>query len=131
MPSVRLAVSLHCASDEERNELIPANRRNGGLQELMMCLKEYLDQTGKRITFEWALIEGENDGVETARKLGNLVTTQYGLRRDMVHVNVYVIYLSCDRLFHLFHSSSIVLLPKDTTQSYRWIRRISLWSEMR
>jgi len=88
MPPVRLAVSLHCANDEERSDLLPANRRYGGLQELMTTLKEYMDQTGQRITLEWALIEGQNDGVETARQLGHLVTTQYGLRRDMVHVNV-------------------------------------------
>mmetsp|Transcript_10079 Transcript_10079/g.22431 ORF Transcript_10079/g.22431 Transcript_10079/m.22431 type:complete len:550 (+) Transcript_10079:49-1698(+) len=88
MPPVRLAVSLHCANDEERSSLLPANQRYGGLKELMTCLKEYMDSTGRRITLEWALIEGQNDDEDTARELGNLVTTQYGLRRDMVHVNV-------------------------------------------
>ena len=88
VPPVRLAVSLHCATDEERTALLPANQRYGGLSELMTALKEYMDQTGQRITLEWALIEGQNDGVDTAKQLGHLVTTQYGLRRDMVHVNV-------------------------------------------
>jgi len=88
MPPVRLAVSLHCATDEERTALLPANRRYGGLEELMMSLKEYIDTTGRRITLEWALVDGQNDGVDTARALGRLVTKQYNLRRDMVHVNV-------------------------------------------
>ena len=87
MPQIRLAVSLHCASDEERTALIPANARYGGLGELMSALKEYIDTTGRRITLEWALIEGQNDTPETARKLGQLIRS-YRLRRDMVHINV-------------------------------------------
>jgi 23S rRNA (adenine2503-C2)-methyltransferase len=87
MPQVRLAVSLHCASDEERTKLLPANARYGGLDELMLTLKEYIDTTNRRITLEWALIEHQNDDPETARQLGNLVR-RFGIRRDMVHVNV-------------------------------------------
>ena len=86
LPQVRLAVSLHCASDEERTALLPANRRNGGLDELMSSLKNYIQTTGKRITLEWALIEGENDTPETAHQLGKLI--HKWLRKDMVHVNV-------------------------------------------
>jgi 23S rRNA (adenine2503-C2)-methyltransferase len=84
---VRLAVSLHCASDEERSALLPANKRYGGLNELMTTLHEYIETTGRRLTLEWALIEGENDTPEVARQLGNLLR-KYKLRRDMVHVNV-------------------------------------------
>lgn len=84
---VRLAVSLHCASDEERSALLPANRRYGGLNELMTTLHEYIESTGRRLTLEWALIENENDTPATAHKLGNLLK-KYKLRRDMVHVNV-------------------------------------------
>lgn len=87
MPPVRLAVSLHCATDEERSALLPANRRYGGLDELMGAIKEYQENTGSRVTLEWALIEGTNDSVSVAQSLGKLVS-RYGLRRDMVHVNV-------------------------------------------
>lgn len=86
LPQVRLAVSLHCADDEERTALLPANKRYGGLNELMQTLQDYIQTTGKRITLEWALIEGENDTPETAHQLGKLV--HKWLRRDMVHVNV-------------------------------------------
>jgi len=87
VPQVRLAVSLHCANDEERSALLPANARYGGLDELMTVLKEYIDVTKRRITLEWALIHGENDSVDTARQLGQLLR-KYNLRRDMLHVNV-------------------------------------------
>ena len=87
MPQVRLAVSLHNSNDEERTKLLPANARYGGLAELMNTLKEYIDTTGRRITLEWALIAHENDGLSTARQLGNLVR-KHKLRNDMVHVNV-------------------------------------------
>jgi 23S rRNA (adenine2503-C2)-methyltransferase len=87
MPPIRLAVSLHCASDKERSDLLPANRRYGGLDELMPALRDYIETTGRRITLEWALIQGENDNADSARTLASLVQ-RYGLRRDMVHVNV-------------------------------------------
>lgn len=87
MPPVRLAVSLHCATDEERSALLPANSRYGGLDELMAAIKDYQEKAGSRVTLEWALIEGTNDSPSVARTLGQLIT-RHGLRRDMVHVNV-------------------------------------------
>ncbi|GKY92261.1 hypothetical protein MPSEU_000197200 [Mayamaea pseudoterrestris] len=84
---VRLAVSLHCATDAERTALLPANKRYGGLDELMTTLNEYITTTGRRLTFEWALIDGQNDSIDTARTLGRLIA-RHNLRRDMVHVNV-------------------------------------------
>jgi len=53
----------------------------------MTTLKEYIDTTGRRVTLEWALISHQNDGIDTARQLGNLIR-KYKLRKDMVHVNV-------------------------------------------
>jgi 23S rRNA (adenine2503-C2)-methyltransferase len=76
-----LAVSLHAATDEERNKLIPVNRR-WPINELMEACRYYVAQTGRRITFEWALIAQENDTVEQAAKLGGLLS---GL---LCHVNL-------------------------------------------
>jgi hypothetical protein len=84
---VRLALSLHCANDEERSALLPANRRYGGLDELMKTIREYIYTTNRRVTLEWALIEGQNDTPETARQLGQLLR-RFEIRRDMVHINV-------------------------------------------
>ncbi|RMG89195.1 MAG: 23S rRNA (adenine(2503)-C(2))-methyltransferase RlmN [Chloroflexi bacterium] len=67
-----LAVSLHAATDEERNKLIPINRR-WPLAELMDACRYYVEKTKRRLTFEWALIEGENDTIEQAQALGRLV----------------------------------------------------------
>lgn len=67
-----LAVSLHAATDAERNKLIPSNRR-WPIAELMETCRYYIEKTGRRITFEWALIAGENDTVEQAQALGKLV----------------------------------------------------------
>lgn len=84
---VRLALSLHCATDEERTALLPANRRYGGLDELMTTIREYIRVKKMRVTFEWALIEGENDSKEVARTLGRLLQ-RHNIRPDMSHVNL-------------------------------------------
>lgn len=78
---VKLAISLHAATDEERNALIPINRR-WDLAKLMDTCHYYVEQTGRRITFEWALISGENDTPEQAEKLGEL------LQDLLCHVNL-------------------------------------------
>jgi len=67
-----LAVSLHAATDLERQKLIPLARR-WPLDVLMEACRYYVDLTGRRLTFEWALISGENDTIEQARRLGQLV----------------------------------------------------------
>ncbi len=67
-----LAISLHAATDAERDRLIPVNRK-WPIAELMDAIRYYIDKTHRRITFEWALINGENDTIEQAQKLGQLV----------------------------------------------------------
>lgn len=78
---VGLAVSLHAATDELRNELVPINRRYP-LAQLMAACRNYVARTGRRITFEWALIRDVNDTPEQARALVRLIS---GL---LCHVNV-------------------------------------------
>ncbi len=69
---VNLAVSLHAATDNLRSELVPINQRYP-LDELIPTCKEYVQKTGRRITFEWALIRDVNDGIDQATALVNLV----------------------------------------------------------
>jgi 23S rRNA (adenine2503-C2)-methyltransferase len=69
---VHLAVSLHGATQEERAALVPAARK-WKLDELMDACREYTSKLGRRIFFEWTLIEGKNDGVEHARAVGELL----------------------------------------------------------
>jgi 23S rRNA (adenine2503-C2)-methyltransferase len=70
---VRLAISLHAATDDERGALLPVNKR-WNLDELMQACREYIGKTGRRITFEWALIHGETDTPEQAHALGRLLS---------------------------------------------------------
>jgi 23S rRNA (adenine2503-C2)-methyltransferase len=57
---VNLAVSLHAADDDLRDELVPVNRRYP-LSTLMDACAGYLQAKGRRLSFEWALIDGVND----------------------------------------------------------------------
>ena len=65
---VNLAVSLHAADDDLRDELVPINRR-WPLAELAEACREHVTATGRRLSFEWALIDGTNDRPEDARRL--------------------------------------------------------------
>ncbi len=69
---VGLAISLHAADDEERSRLMPVNRRYP-IGELIDACRDYVAESGRRVTFEWALIAGENDDEATARRLGRLL----------------------------------------------------------
>lgn len=69
---VRLAVSLHGATDQERQRLVPPARR-WPLAELMEACREYTTTMRRRIFFEWTLIDGQNDGPEQAHALGRLL----------------------------------------------------------
>ncbi len=78
---VNLAVSLHAATDELRDRLLPINKQYP-LEKLIPSCRRYVHETGRRITLEWALIEGENDSLNQARALVNLV------KGMMCHVNI-------------------------------------------
>ncbi|HEX6596260.1 MAG TPA: 23S rRNA (adenine(2503)-C(2))-methyltransferase RlmN [Acidimicrobiales bacterium] len=68
---VNLAVSLHAANDELRDSLVPLNRRYP-LRELMDACDAYLTAKGRRLSFEWALIDGVNDRPSDAAELAAL-----------------------------------------------------------
>lgn len=65
---ITLAVSLHAPDDETRSKIMPANRGRG-VTELMACCKRYYEKTGRRISFEYAMIDGVNDTEYHARLL--------------------------------------------------------------
>lgn len=70
---VTLAVSLHESDDAARDALMPVNRR-WPIDELLDACREYQAATGRRVTFEWALIAGKNDDEATAERLGRRLT---------------------------------------------------------
>lgn len=78
---VNLAVSLHAPEDEQRSSLVPINRRYP-IAMLMETIDRYIERTGRRVSFEYALMRGVNDSDDTARKLADL------LRGRLCHVNI-------------------------------------------
>ena len=78
---VGLAISLHSTLNEERSQIMPINRKYP-IEELILACREYVKQTNRRISFEWALIQGENDTVDEAQRLATL------LKGLLCHVNL-------------------------------------------
>lgn len=77
---VNLAISLHAADDDERLAIMPVNKRYK-IDDVLDACRYYVAQTGRRVTFEWALISGVNDTPEVAAKLAKR------LKGLMCHVN--------------------------------------------
>jgi 23S rRNA (adenine2503-C2)-methyltransferase len=77
---VNLAISLHAADDESRVSMLPINKKYK-IDEVLEACRYYVHQTGRRITFEWALIHGVNDTPEVAKRLA------MRLRGLLCHVN--------------------------------------------
>lgn len=80
---VNLAVSLHAANDDKRDALVPINKRYP-LGELMKACDDYLDAKGRRLSFEWAMIDEVNDQPSDAVELANLCRS----RHLPAHVNL-------------------------------------------
>ena len=80
-PQVNLAVSLHAPNDEIRRRTMPVARRYS-YDDLMSACREYTELTHRRITFEYALINGVNDSKENALELAG------HLKGWLTHVNL-------------------------------------------
>jgi 23S rRNA (adenine2503-C2)-methyltransferase len=78
---VNLAVSLHAATNELRASMLPINKRYP-LEVLIPACRAYTEFTHRRISFEWAMIEGVNDTPAQARALANLI------KGMLCHVNL-------------------------------------------
>ena len=76
-----LSISLHAVTDEKRKEIMPVANKYS-IKELLDACTYYIMKTGRRISFEFALIAGVNDDEETARALAKL------LRGMIAHVNL-------------------------------------------
>ena len=67
-----LAVSLHAPNDALRNQIVPTNPKTG-LAEILSAADAYFEASGRRLTFEYVLLAGINDGVEHAAELARLL----------------------------------------------------------
>lgn len=93
---INFAVSLHAPNQEARQKLMPIARAYK-LDELMEAVRYYTKKTGRRVTFEYGLMSGENDSVEVAEELSalikgikchvNLIPVNYVPERDYVRTS--------------------------------------------
>ena len=70
---VALAVSLHAPNDELRNELVPVNRKYPLEQLIPLCQSYFKDETRRRVTFEYVMLDGVNDTQQHAKELAKLI----------------------------------------------------------
>jgi len=76
-----LAISLHAPDDKTRSRLIPANQKNN-VSKLFEAAERYFNKTGRRVTYEYAMIDGVNDSPEQAELLSLL------LKKSKSHLNL-------------------------------------------
>lgn len=87
---INLAISLHAPNDDLRSAMMPVNRRYP-LAALLDATRDYLAATGRRVSFEYVLLQGKNDEPEHAAKLAALLRGEAGpegLPLHLVHVNL-------------------------------------------
>ena len=82
---ITLSISLHAYDDTKRSEIMPVNRAYN-IDRLLTACRDYFDSTGRRISFEYTLIAGENDSTEGAVSLARLLKKYLGKRP--FHVNL-------------------------------------------
>lgn len=82
---ITLSVSLHAVCDEERDLIMPINKRFS-IDTLMRACVDYFKSTGRRISFEFTLIAGQNDDDGHARRLASLLRKYFG--KTPCHVNL-------------------------------------------
>ena len=70
---VNLAISFHASNDKIRNEIMPISKVYN-MNELLSSIREYIDKTNRRVTFEYILLDGINDSDENAKELAKILT---------------------------------------------------------
>ena len=76
-----LSISLHATTNEQRNQMMPVNRTYP-VEQLLQACRDYIENTHRRISFEYALAKENNDNLEDAKRLVNL------LKGMLCHVNL-------------------------------------------
>ena len=84
---ITLSVSLHASNDEKRTAIMPINKKWNIAKLLASCV-DYYKVTGRRISFEYTLIEGKNDTAADAEELASLLTSAFRGTGAPIHVNL-------------------------------------------
>ena len=104
-PQVNLAVSLHAPNGDIRQRTMPIAKKYG-YDELMRACKEYTEKTGRRITFEYSVIDGVNDSEENARELAGR------LKGWLTHVNLIPLNEVEERCYNTAKRANIVRMKE-------------------
>ena len=86
---ITLSISLHASSDDKRSQIMPVNKKYG-IDELLSACRRYYSVTGRRISFEYTLIEGQNDSSEDAKRLADILNAKLRSKKETmpIHVNL-------------------------------------------
>ncbi len=106
---ITLAISLHSTDNQKRNELMPVNKAFN-IESLLKAAKEYAIYTGRRVTFEYALIEGVNDSQKNAERLAFL------LKDIHCHVNLIPINPVVENTFKSTKKEFVINFEKELTK---------------
>ncbi|MBO5575089.1 MAG: 23S rRNA (adenine(2503)-C(2))-methyltransferase RlmN [Ruminococcus sp.] len=90
---ITLSISLHSTNNKARSEIMPVNNKYD-INELIQACKHYFEVTGRRISFEYALISGHNDSRSDAKELSEL------LKGFICHINIIPVNKIKERDFH-------------------------------
>ena len=102
---VTLALSLHASSQEKREKLMPIARKYA-LADVLDACRYYFEKTGRRVTFEYALVKGENDTPADAKRLGQLLRDLKG------HVNLIPVNPVAEKGFSAPDRSHVIAFQK-------------------
>jgi 23S rRNA (adenine2503-C2)-methyltransferase len=103
--SITLALSLHATTQEKRAHLMPIAGQYD-IKDAVQAMRDYANQTGRRVTFEYSLIHGENDTDEDASRLADLVS---GI---MCHVNLIPVNPVRERNFERPNHEAVIAFQK-------------------
>ena len=106
---ITLSISLHAYDDERRSRLMPVNNK-WNLHELLSSCADYFRATGRRISFEYTLISGENDTPEGAKKLAALLHKY--MRGMPLHVNLIPVNPVRERGFEKSSAGAVEIFQK-------------------
>jgi 23S rRNA (adenine2503-C2)-methyltransferase len=84
---ITLSISLHASTDEKRSQIMPINNK-WNISELLSACVDYYKKTGRRISFEYTLINGKNDTAADAEELAALLKGAFRGTGAPIHVNL-------------------------------------------
>lgn len=113
---ITLSVSLHAPDNETRNKLMPINAKYG-VETLLSACRDYINTTGRRISFEYTLVKGINDSMSAAEKLAselkgmichvNLIPVNYVNERGLLPSDRKTVDAFCKKLLSLGINATI------------------------